>query len=164
MSQARFAFAVKFAAGFVLLYLLYAAASGGGAHRWLIEQATVRPAASLINVLAPQEAAAQRGAVLVSQRARLTVREGCDGLDALLLVAAAFLAAPLPWRARFAGLAAGLALVYALNQARLVALWFALRHDRELFALLHGFVAPAILVGAACGLFAWWISRPAARG
>lgn len=147
--------------GFALLYFALDATRGSDLWRVLIEEATVRPAAALVNLLSPGEATAGQGAALVSPRARLTVRSGCEGIEAMLLLSAAYLAAPLGWRARTLGLLAGLGLIYALNQARLVALWFALRHDRELFALLHGVIAPALLVGAACAYFAWHTGRRA---
>ena len=152
-------FAARLLLGFALLYLTLGAVRDSSAYRALIDVGTVRPAATLINALASGEAAGAVGASLVSAKARLNVREGCEGIEAMLLLAAAFLVAPLGWRARLAGLAGGLALIYALNQARLVALWFALRHDRELFALLHGIVAPALLVGAACAYFSWQLGR-----
>lgn len=160
-NEARFA--AKMLLAFVVLYGAWAALGSGAAHRLLLERAVVEPAVALVNAVSPGEAARAQGPALVSARARLSVREGCDGLDAVLLLAAAFLAAPLPWRRRLAGLALGVALVYGLNQARVVALWFALRNDRETFSLLHGFVAPAVLVAACCGFFAWWLwRRPAA--
>lgn len=156
-------FALKFLLGFALLYFVLEATRDTLAWRMLIEDATVRPAAALVNAFVPTEAVAAQGPALVSPRARLTVRGGCEGIEAMLLLAAAYLAAPLGWRVRLTGLAAGLGLIYALNQARLVALWFALRHDRELFSLLHGVIAPAVLVGAACAYFAWQIAPRAGR-
>jgi exosortase family protein XrtM len=153
------AFAARMLAAFLVLYFAWAALAQGPVHRYLLERLTVAPAATLVNAMQPAEAVASRGDALLSPRARLVVREGCEGFEVMLLLGAAFAAAPLGWRRRLLGLAAGLALVYALNQARIVSLWFALRHDRELFALLHGVVAPALLVGAACAYFAWCLPR-----
>lgn len=151
-------FALRMAGAFLLAYAAWATAPAG-MQRFFLERLTVAPAAALVNLVSPAESAAAQGPALVSPRARLSVREGCDGLDAMLLLAAALIAAPRGWRARRIGLAGGLLLLYALNQARIVALWFALRHDREVFTLLHGIVAPAVLAGAACAFFAWWLWR-----
>ncbi len=54
---------------------------------------------------------------------------------------------------------AGLALAWALNQACIATLFFAARHDCELFGMLHGVVLPLLIVMAAGLLFAAWMRR-----
>jgi hypothetical protein len=49
--------------------------------------------------------------------------------------------------------------VFGLNQVRIVALFFANRADRELFALLHGTVAPLLMVAAVALFFTAWMGR-----
>ena len=50
-------------------------------------------------------------------------------------------------------------LIYGLNQIRIVALYFAVRHDKVLFELIHGLVGPLAIIAVACLFFAWWIGR-----
>jgi len=88
---------------------------------------------------------------------------GCEGTDVVFMLAAAFAVFPLPWRERLAGLAAGLAWVYLLNQARVVALFYAFRNHRELFDVLHSVAAPLLVVAFTALFFHLWLRR-AQRG
>ena len=67
--------------------------------------------------------------------------------------------APMPWRARLAGLAAGAVWVFALNQGRVIALFYAFRFDRDLYATLHGAVTPLLMALAAGAFFFAWHAR-----
>ena len=75
------------------------------------------------------------------------------------LLIAAFIAVAGSWRMRFTGIALGILLIYGLNQIRIVALYFAVRHDKALFELIHGLVGPLAIIAVACLFFAWWIGR-----
>ncbi len=89
----------------------------------------------------------------------LVVLAGCEGVDVLLLLTAAMAVAPIPWRARLAGLAAGALLTFVLNQVRVVGLFYAFRMDRELFSMLHGVVAPLAMAVLAGAFFVLWHAR-----
>ena len=56
------------------------------------------------------------------------------------------LAYPFTWRTRLFGLLAGTAWVFALNQARVLGLFYAFRDDPVLFGHLHGLVTPLLLI------------------
>ena len=84
---------------------------------------------------------------------------GCEGIDVAFLLVAAMLVAPLAWRWRLAGLLLGLPLVFLLNQARVMALFFAYRSEQALFNLLNAAVAPLLLIVAVGGFFAFWLMR-----
>ena len=150
----------------VLFALLQSAYSSGLAQplqRWVIESATVGSAAALLGWWVPELAVRAEGPRLASPGGGLNVLNGCEGTDVALLMLAAMLVAPLPWRARLVGMALGLPLVFALNQARVLALFFTWREGREWFDLLHGTLAPLLLV-MLVGLFyiAWLDRRPRA--
>lgn len=131
--------------------------------RLLIDDLTVAPSAVLISWLTPDEGVVAQGHRLVSPHARLSVLNGCEGTDVMLMLAAAMLAFGMHWRRKVVGILAGGLLVYALNQARIVALYYSLRVDRSLFETLHGYVAPIIVIAAA-GLFVlYWVSRAEPR-
>ena len=76
-----------------------------------------------------------------------------------MLLMAAFITASGTWRMRFTGIALGMLLIYVLNQVRIVALYFSVRHDTALFELIHGVVGPLAIIAVACLFFAWWIGR-----
>lgn len=146
-----------FAALFFAVQAWYGASAGGAVERFVIHDLTVRPAAWLIGRLDPAAGVTAEGASLKSPRGGLNVLNGCEGTDVAFLLASAMLVAPLAWRARLAGVAAALALTLALNQVRVLALFYALRADRAWFDALHGFVGPLVLVAAAAGFFAFWL-------
>lgn len=147
-----------FIAVFLILQQLYAAASGTVVERWVIETATVRAGAEILNLLWPALDVQAVGPRLVSAQVRLNVLNGCEGIDVLFLLLAGLAVAPIGWRWRLAGLVLGLPWVYGLNQARLVALFQALQHDKGLFSLLHGSIAPLLMVAGVGLFFAWWLS------
>ena len=114
-------------------------------NRWLIDEATVGTSTALINLLTPKVAASAHESSIVASGGGINVRSGCEGTEVLLPLIAALLASPISWRMRlFAGLT-GTALVFALNQLRLLALFYSFRIDPVLFGRIHGFVGPLLL-------------------
>lgn len=152
-----------FVAVFFGLQQAYALAAGTALERWVIEQATVQAGVDILNLLWPALDVHAAGSRLVSAQVRLNVLNGCEGTDLLFLLLAGIAVAPVSLRWRLFGLTTGLPLVFVLNQARLIALFHALRHDPGLFGLLHGTVAPLLLVGAIGLFFAWWLGRAPAQ-
>jgi exosortase family protein XrtM len=150
-----------FLAVFAMLHLGYTWAFGGTLERFVIEQLTVRNAAMLLNWLDPQLGVAAQGARLTAPGGGLQILGGCEGTDVALLLCSALLVAHLPWRQRLLGLALGLALVFVLNQLRVLALFHAFRRDRQAFELLHGSVLPLLMVIAAATFYLYWMGRSA---
>jgi exosortase family protein XrtM len=156
---------------FVLLFTaMYVALSqtwDDGLSRWIIDLATVRPAAWIARHVTGEADILAAGSHLTSPSASINVLNGCEGSDVLMLLASALLAAPAPWRDKLLGLAAGTAFVFALNQVRVLALYFALRDHRAWFGLLHGLIAPlAVVVLVATFFLAWvrWTARTPVGG
>ena len=86
-----------------------------------------------------------------------------DGMETLFLLFAGFAAAPICWRARIGGILVGLPVVYALNLARILALFYAHHRDADLFDLMHGFVAPVVMVLLIATYFHVWLFRTPPR-
>jgi len=131
--------------------------------RVFIDELTVRPAAWIIDRLWPAFQVHAEGHRLVAAAGRLNILNGCEGMETLFLLAAAFFAYPFAWRTRLLGLVAGTLLVFALNQARIVVLWHAFLHDRAWFGVLHGTVLPVLLVAACLVYFLALLGREAPR-
>ena len=146
-----------FVAVFAGLQSLWGAARGTSVDRLWIEQLTVRPAAALVRRLTPGVEARPEGARIAAPGGGLNVRNGCDGTEMLFLLAAAVAVAPLSLRTRAGALASGLLLVLALNQARILVLFYAYRADLALFDLLHTIVAPLVLVALIGAFFQCWL-------
>lgn len=134
---------------------------GGEVERVVIDVATVRTAAALIARLTPELHVSAQGASLKAAGGGLNVYNGCEGTELLFLLTAALLAYPFAWRWRLIGLLAGVPLVFMLNQARLLLLFYSFRADRALFDHLHGLMAPLLLMMATLGFVAWLIRRDA---
>jgi exosortase/archaeosortase family protein len=152
-----------FVAVFFSLQFAWASCRGTAIERLLIDTLTVTPAAWLIDLVWPAYGASAQSHSIVSAAGRLNVLNGCEGLELVFLLTAAFAAYPMPWHQRAIGSGLGIALAYIANQGRLTALWYTFAHDRSLFGLLHGTVAPLVLVALCLLYFMLFISRDTVR-
>lgn len=150
---------VAFIGAFVLLQSTWEAARGSWVERLWVHDLTVRSATGLINWLTPDVHAVPQGTRIAAAGGGLNVLFGCEGTDVLFLLTSAFVAFALPWRARLAGLAAGLAWVFVLNQWRIVALFYSFRADRVLFDLVHTTAAPLVMIALTGLFFHLWLHR-----
>ncbi len=148
---------VIFVLVFSVLQVGYQAGRGTVVEKAAIDIATVKPSVWLINRLNPQESVQARGSSLVSPQVRLSVLSGCEGTESMFLIVAAIAAFRSSWRHKLVGLTLGVLLIYLANQARIVGLYFALRHDRELFAALHGYIAPTLIIAVGFLFYLWWM-------
>jgi exosortase/archaeosortase family protein len=149
--------AVIFATCYLALQFLYAQSIGTVVERFFLETAGSRPAAALIDLAQPGIQARAVGTRVTAPGGGINIGNGCEGTDLYFLLLAAFAAVALPWHRRLAGFGLGLALAFALNQARIVALFHAYRTDPSLFNLLHTTVAPVLLVIALVLYFHAWL-------
>lgn len=125
----------------------------------IIDDLTVTPNAFLINAISPQEHVQALGHSLVSPWGRLNVLNGCEGLESMFLVIAALFASRLPFAAQLKGIFWSVLVLYALNQVRITVLYFAGRYDRGLFAMIHGYIGPTLIVIIGTLFFLWWTDR-----
>jgi len=109
------------------------------------------------------EPAASAGTRITSPAFTVDVKNGCNGVEAMLILFAAVLAFPAPWRSRLAALVAGTVALQALNLVRVVSLFWLGAHHRELFDAFHTAVWQTALLLVAVGLFVFWTRRAGAR-
>lgn len=151
--------ALLFGMVFFMLQAGYGAVRGTAVERLLIDTFTVKTAAWSIRTITPDIAVEAVGTRLKAPGGGINIVNGCEGTEVLFLLCAAFASTHLPWRARLAGVSAGAALVFVLNQGRILALFYAFRSDKALFDLLHGTVAPLILIALSALFFFFWVER-----
>jgi exosortase family protein XrtM len=148
---------------FIVVFALLQTAYGMARDTWIqhlvIDSLTVRPATALINLITPDIHAVASGSLIRAAGGGINVLNGCEGSDALFLLVAAFTAYPMSWKRRGLGLLIGILLVFALNQLRLLALFYSYRADRALFDSLHGTVAPIVLIVSTALFFLFWLSK-----
>lgn len=147
--------AIIFVACYCALQGAWIAARGSALEKWIIENANVRTSVALIQMLSPDLNVTARAASIVpASGGGLNIRNGCEGTEILFPLLAGLLAYPFMWPIRVAGLLAGIAFVFALNQLRLLILFYSYRDDPALFGELHGFVTPLVLVLCVAAFFA----------
>lgn len=155
------------AAGFVVVFsvlqLAWQGLGGGRLEYFVIHTCTVTPAALLVNLLTPGARASASGYVLQASGGGLNILNGCEGLEALFLVLAAFTVARLEWRRRLAGMAVGMLVVFVVNQARILALFYAFRASPPLFDTLHATVTPIAVIVIVCCYFYAWLAHASRR-
>jgi exosortase/archaeosortase family protein len=112
------------------------------------------------------EDALSDGIVVRSARQGLAIGRDCDALKPFGLFAAAVVASPVAAGLRMAGLIAGAAVVLAVNQLRIVSLFFTGIHFPLAFEALHLDVWQPLFIGVVIGtwlLWAHWAVRWARR-
>lgn len=137
---------IIFIVAFFALQLAWEQCRDSAIEKLVIDRATVLPAVWIANQLWPDQPAFAQKNSLISGHGRLNILNGCEGLETLFLLVAAFLAYPLMWRIRIVGITLSTVLIYGLNQARIVLLWWTIHSDPALFGLLHGTVLPLVLI------------------
>ena len=156
---------LRFAFVFLLIFLVlqyaYSACGGTLIEHLVIDVATVEPSVAVINAIAPDDAALAEGHRIISPLGGLSVLNGCEGTESIFLLLAAVFAFSAPIKQKIKGALIGTLLIYFLNQCRIVSLYFAAHHDRHWFDLLHGFVAPTLIIALGCLYFLFWSGRVA---
>jgi exosortase H (IPTLxxWG-CTERM-specific) len=104
-----------------------------------------------------------QGTVIHGARFAVNIRNGCNGVETMLIFLAAVVAFPATWRARLAGLALGIAGIQAMNLVRVLALFLTGAYLPRLFDISHRVVWQTLVV--LFGILAWifWAGRFAAR-
>jgi exosortase H (IPTLxxWG-CTERM-specific) len=146
----------------VLLVALLAAELTPGAQQWVVIPWTeflVRVSVGLITLFDSQVAAI--GRVLLSTRNgfSVSIEAGCNGIEAALVLIAAMVAFPAPWRHRGIGILAGLAAVQALNVVRVVTLFYLGQWSFQAYEWAHLYVWQALIMLDVLVVWMIWIRR-----
>jgi exosortase family protein XrtM len=157
-------FLILFAVFYGVFYSAYFAVPDRILVKEVYEPTLVAPSGMLVNLISAGEKATWQDNRLKSRRAILDVVRGCDGIGLLLLLSAAVLAFPAPWRLKLAGVVAGWVLMYLLNLARIVGLYFVVAYRGEWFIPLHTLLIPGALVLVGGLYFHLWTAWVVRRG
>jgi exosortase H (IPTLxxWG-CTERM-specific) len=99
------------------------------------------------------------GTVIRSSRFAVNIRNGCNGVEAMLIFLAAVLAFPAPWRSRLAGLALGILAIQIVNLIRVVALFLTGVYFPKLFDTSHTVIWQTIVILSGVLLWIYWANR-----
>lgn len=103
------------------------------------------------------------GTVIRGARFAVNIRNGCNGLETLLIFGSAVLAFPAPWGTRFLGLAAGTVLIQLVNLVRVVALYLTGAYLPRLFDASHTVIWQTLVILFGVLLWVAWAHRFALR-
>jgi exosortase H (IPTLxxWG-CTERM-specific) len=76
----------------------------------------------------------------------VSIEAGCNGVEATIVLVAAILAFPAPWRHRFLGLVAGILAVQGLNVIRVISLFYIGQWNIDVFQWAHLYVWQALIM------------------
>ena len=96
-----------------------------------------------------------------SSKFGVNINNGCNGVEAMLILLASIFAFPASMKARAAGLFLGAVVVQVLNAIRIVTLYLLGAYHPRLFDLFHTAVWQIIIILAAIGFFLVWSARVA---
>ncbi|HEV8237835.1 MAG TPA: exosortase H [Thermoanaerobaculia bacterium] len=103
------------------------------------------------------------GTVLRSPRFAVNIKNGCNGVEAMVILLAAIVAFPAPWKARLLGLAAGAGAIQVVNLVRVVALFLTGAYLPRLFDTSHTVVWQTLVILSAVLIWILWARRVAPR-
>ena len=116
-----------------------------------------RASGAVLNLLG--QGVTREGTILRSPRFAVNIRNGCNGVEAMLIFLAAVVAFPAPWRSRLLGLALGSVAIQAVNLVRVVALFLTGAYLPRLFDASHTVVWQTIVILFAVVLWIFWANR-----
>ena len=148
-------FLVVFLGVYAVLEMLYFAVPDG----FLLDvvyRGIVAASADVIRLITPQEAVKTIANRLQSGGVALEVVRGCDGAGVMFMLTAAMAASSAPLLRKLAGVLAATALVFLLNQVRIISLYYLAVYRKEWFLSVHVYFAPTLMIAVSGIYFAAW--------
>jgi exosortase H (IPTLxxWG-CTERM-specific) len=101
------------------------------------------------------------GTTITSSRFGVNINNGCNGVEAMLILLASIVAFPASMKARAVGLLLGAVVVQVLNFIRIITLYLLGAYQPRLFDLFHTAIWQIVIILAAIGFFLVWSARVA---
>jgi exosortase H (IPTLxxWG-CTERM-specific) len=102
------------------------------------------------------------GTAIRSPRFAVNIRNGCNGVEAMLIFLAAVLAFPASWRSRLLGLGLGILAIQIVNLIRVVSLFLTGVYFPKIFDSSHTVIWQTIVILFGVLLWIFWANRFAA--
>ncbi len=119
--------------------------------------AIARAGGAALNLIGQQTT--MSGTIIRSSRFAVNIRNGCNGVEAMLIYFAAVLAFPATWKSRLLGLAFGFVAIQLVNLVRVVALFLTGVYLPRLFESSHTVIWQTIVILAGVLLWILWANR-----
>jgi exosortase H (IPTLxxWG-CTERM-specific) len=138
---------------FLVFVALLAALFGGELTPWGQQyfvvpwtNALARTSAWLVTLFDPGVAAAGKVLRSTANNFAVSIEAGCNGVEATIVLVAAVLAFPAPWKSKLVGLAAGIVAVQGLNVVRVISLFYLGQWSLRAFEWAHLYVWQALIM------------------
>jgi exosortase H (IPTLxxWG-CTERM-specific) len=89
----------------------------------------------------------------------IQVEDTCNASNVTILLWAAILAFPAPWREKAKGLVAGTLVIHAINLLRIVSLFYLGQHSPGMFEFAHLYVWEGVIMLVTLVIFWTWVQR-----
>lgn len=161
MNREKLSFLLKFVAILVVLYVIVAV-------RPVNDHVIVPFTKAITNVSAASlrligQDAQVSGTLITTTGFAVDVKNGCNGIEALVLLVAAIGAFPAPWAFRATGILGGLVAIQLINIVRIASLvWLGATYPR-VFQMFHVGVWQALIILVSLFIFLVWSTRIAPR-
>jgi exosortase H (IPTLxxWG-CTERM-specific) len=159
MQRNQVLFLLKFFAVLVAAYLLIAWNPVNDRVIVPFTTAIANWSGALLNVIG--EGVTVTGTTIRSPRFAVNINNGCNGVEAMLILLASIVAFPATLRARVTGLLLGALAVQVLNAVRIVSLYLLGAYQPRLFEIFHTAVWQIAIILAAIAFFLVWSARVA---
>ena len=93
----------------------------------------------------------------VENGAAVQIMPGCNGVEAMIVLAAAIIAFDASWKHKLVGLIFGFIAIQALNIVRIISLFYLLQWNRDWFEWAHLYIWQALIILDALIIFILWI-------
>ena len=159
MQRPQVLFLVKFFAVLIAAYLLIAWSPVNDRVIVPFTEGIAESSGALLNAIGQKVTVT--GTVIKSPRFGVNINNGCNGVEAMLILLASIVAFPASMKARAAGLFLGAIAVQLLNAVRIVTLYLLGAYQPKLFDLFHTAVWQIVIILAAIAFFLVWSARVA---
>lgn len=92
------------------------------------------------------------------------IAPGCDGIEAVIMLVAAIIAFPAPWKHKLIGIGLGFLAIQSLNLVRIISLFYLGQWNKTMFDWFHLYLWQALIVLDALAVFLIWLRYLPRRG
>jgi exosortase family protein XrtM len=125
---------------------------------FVIHTLTTGGSSRLINLITPSEKTAPQKEYLASGNFKIKIARGCEGIEGIIILAAAILAFPAGIKPKLIGLAGGVFAIYFFNLIRVAGLYYTLKYKPALFDMMHMYVGQTFIILIAFLYFIAWLN------
>jgi exosortase H (IPTLxxWG-CTERM-specific) len=151
----------------VLLALLFGLELTPWAQRWFVVPWTTELARISTGLVTLFDSGVVATGTVISSSTNgfaVSIEAGCNGVEATIVLVAAMLAFPAPWKHKLIGLAVGIVAVQGLNVVRVISLFYLGQWNRDLFEWAHLYVWQALIMLDVLIVWLVWVrTLPAGR-